>query len=69
MLHGTLFQTLVEQAKEDRSLQEWVDNNEERFARGTRNYDIYANQLQKRYEQRPSSDLAWQIFSKLGSSR
>jgi soluble lytic murein transglycosylase-like protein len=43
-------------------LANWVDQREERFAWGTRNYDVYAEALSEQYEAEPSGDLAWRIF-------
>lgn len=44
------------------ALANWVDQREERFAWGTRNYDVYAEALSEQYEAAPSGDLAWRIF-------
>ena len=44
------------------ALAQWVDQREERFAWGTRQYDVYASTLAQQYEVEPSGDLAWRIF-------
>jgi soluble lytic murein transglycosylase-like protein len=61
-----LFQHLAKLGEEDESLADWVDDNEERFALGTRNYDVYATHLEEKYSKRPGGDLAWQIFRAWG---
>jgi soluble lytic murein transglycosylase-like protein len=61
-----LFQELARMGEEDEEMAEWVEENEERFALGTRNYDVYATHLEEKYQGRPGGDLAWQIFRAWG---
>lgn len=58
-----LFQQLSDQADDDPTLAQWVDENADRFAWGTRRYDRYAKLMAEQYEAGPDPDLAWKIFS------
>ncbi len=57
-----LFQELANATDADPRVQSWAENNEERFAWGTRKYDVYANVLAEQYAQKPDAELAWRIF-------
>ena len=57
-----LFQELAEHPEADPRIKAWAENNEERFAWGTRKYDVYAEVLAEQYEVTPSGDTAWRIF-------
>jgi len=58
----TLYLQLAALAPDDPQLARWIQANEERFARGTRNYSVSAEALIARYEASPSADGAWRIF-------
>ena len=57
-----LFNELAALAAEDEVVQRWVQDNEDRFAWSTRNYDVYAGALAKDYAERSDPDIAWRIF-------
>ena len=57
-----LFQELAKGPDADPQIKAWVDANEERFAWGTRKYDVYAEVLSEQYEARPDAEVAWRIF-------
>jgi len=40
----------------------WVANNEDKYAWGTRHFDVYASNLEEDYLTNPSADTAWKIF-------
>jgi len=61
----TSFQELATLAESDETVADWVSRNEDRFAWGTRRYDVLADSLAVKYEAEPSADLAWRIFSAL----
>jgi soluble lytic murein transglycosylase-like protein/TolA-binding protein len=61
-----LFQELARQAPDDPQIANWVKQNEERYAWGTRRYDVYAEALQEEYAASPTADRAWQIFRAWG---
>ncbi len=44
------------------SLQAWVDDNEDRFAWGTRQFDVFAGKLRPTYDASPGRRLGWRIF-------
>ncbi len=58
----SLFLDLAKAPDADPQLKAWADDNEERFALGTRQYDVYANVLSEQYAQAPDGELAWKIF-------
>jgi len=55
-----MFQKLQE--SEDTGAQRWTQANEERVAKGTRQWEHYATLLEQRYKARPESGLAWSTF-------
>ena len=57
-----LFEELSAAGDEDKRLQTWTEDNVERFAWGTREYEVYAKVLTAQYDAEPSADLAWKIF-------
>ncbi len=57
-----LFQELDALAAEDPEVARWVEQNEERIAWGTRQFDVYAGALERAYAEKPNPDLAWRIF-------
>ena len=57
-----LFSDLSGLAEENESVARWVQDNEDRFAWLTRNYDVYATALAEDYEARPDPETAWKIF-------
>jgi len=59
------FQELAALAETDETVATWVSRNEDRFAWGTRRYDVLADSLAAEYAEAPSADLAWRIFSAL----
>jgi len=46
----------------DPALRQWVDDNEDSFAWGTRQFDVYVAKMLPDYEAAPSARLGWQIF-------
>lgn len=58
----SLFQRISAAAEEDPEVARWVEQNEERVAWGTRQYDVYARALEAAYAEAPSAELAWRIF-------
>lgn len=57
-----LFQQIAAEAEENPEAARWVDQNEDRITWGTRQYDVTAKNLEQRYADKPSGELAWQIF-------
>ncbi|RME27536.1 MAG: hypothetical protein D6798_04325 [Deltaproteobacteria bacterium] len=65
-----LFSVLAEEAERtgpdgqpiDPALRAWVDDNEDRFAWGTRRFDVFAANLRPTYEAAPDRRLGWRIF-------
>lgn len=61
-----LFQEIASHAAEDPKIAQWVERNEDRIARGTRQFDVYATSLEKQWEASPDGELAWRIFEAWG---
>ena len=57
-----LFNQLAERGEAEPVIGRWVEDNEERYAWGTRNYDVFAGALAEDYAARPDPDVAWRIF-------
>lgn len=57
-----LFEELRALAKSDPEVARWVEENEERLARGTRNFDVLAATLTADYAKKPDADTAWGIY-------
>ncbi len=61
-----LFQELARRAPDDPQIAAWVEENEDRYAWGTRNYDVYAEALEAEYADHPDGGTAWKIFTAWG---
>jgi len=57
-----LFQQIAAAAPDNPEAARWVEQNEDRITWSTRQYDLSAKNLEQRYAEKPSGDLAWQIF-------
>lgn len=57
------FEALSALAEEDERVAAWAERAEDRFAWGTRRYDVVAESLIAEYEAAPHPDVAWRIFS------
>lgn len=57
-----MFQELQREAETVPELAQWAEANEERFAWGTRKYNVYAEVLAEQYTESPDAELAWRIF-------
>lgn len=61
-----LFQEIAALAPTDPKIAEWVERNEDRIARGTRQYDVYARSLEQQWEAKKDGELAWRIMETWG---
>jgi soluble lytic murein transglycosylase-like protein/outer membrane protein assembly factor BamD (BamD/ComL family) len=59
------FQKLSARASEDPQLATWVDQQQERFAWSTKQYDVVAAQLAEQYAKKPDAETAWQRYRAL----
>ena len=63
-----LFTALQALAPTNPAVAAWVEQGEDRFAKGTRNYDVWVASLQRQYEAKPSAETAWDLFKACGTS-
>jgi soluble lytic murein transglycosylase-like protein/outer membrane protein assembly factor BamD (BamD/ComL family) len=60
-----LFRELADRSADDPRLASWIESQEERFSWGTKQYDALAEQLARRYAERPDAGLAYDRYKAL----
>lgn len=61
----TQYQELAAEAAEDPKLEAWIESQEERFAWGTKQYEVLAQRYADAYAVKPSASLAWSRYKAL----
>ncbi len=61
-----MFQDLSSRAATDPAVAQWIDNHEDQFMWGTKQYLAVAENLAQQYAARPTPEVAWQRYRALG---